>query len=76
MELQELAKQSLLKNGEAFVAGVLADVYDPAVAELSAKLKALIPGELDDSIISMIMAVVQPELKKILLAKVANIHQP
>ncbi len=75
MELQELAKQSLLKNGEAFVAAVLGDVYDPAVGELKAKIKDAIPGDVDDQIIEMIMAVVQPELKKILLEKVAGIYK-
>jgi hypothetical protein len=75
MELQELAKQSLLKNGEAFVAGVLNDVYDPAFLKAKEALKAGIPGQLDDSIIDMIAAVLQPSLKEILLAEVAKIHK-
>lgn len=75
MELQELAKQSLLKNGEVFVAGVLNDVYDPAFVKAKESLKASIPGSVDDAIIDMIAGVLQPSLKEILLAEVAKIHK-
>ena len=75
MELKDLAKESLLKNGEAFVAGVLGDVYDPAFALAKAKLKEAIPGAVDDAIIDMIAGVLQPSLKEILLAEVAKIHK-
>ncbi len=75
MELQELAKQSLLKNGEAVVAGVVNDVYDPAFVKAKEGLKGAIPGSVDDAIIEMIAAVLQPQLKEILLAEVAKIHK-
>jgi hypothetical protein len=75
MALQEIVKESLLKNGEAMVKAVVNDVYDPAFLEAKEALKLAIPGQVDDAIIELIAGVLQPQLKALLLAQVEKIHE-
>lgn len=72
-ELAGAAVSSVAKHGEIMVKGVLGDIYDPAVAIAKEELKKLIPGQVDDMVIDLIVGTFGPELKKALLAQVDKI---
>jgi hypothetical protein len=65
--LKEVAKKSLLKHGEVFVKGVIADIYDPALTEAKEELKKIIKGPVDDGVIELIVGGLSPILKEQLL---------
>jgi hypothetical protein len=71
--LKELAEKSVQKHGEIFLEGVIGDIYDPALESAAAKLKAAIPGQVDDLVISLLVSQFGPILKQELLAKVEQI---
>lgn len=76
MEPSELAKaavSSVAKHGEIMVKGVLGDIFDPAVSVAKEELKKLIPGQVDDMVIDLVVGTFGPELKKALLAEVDKI---
>lgn len=73
--MKELAKKSLLKHGELFVEGVLADLYEPALKEAVAKVKAAIPGQVDDVVLDLIVANLGPVLKAELLKQVEKLSE-
>jgi hypothetical protein len=71
--LKELAEKSVKKHGEIFLEGVIKDIYDPALEAAAAKLKAAIPGQIDDMVISLLVTQFGPILKQELLSKVEQI---
>lgn len=73
MELAEKAKMSLLKHGEIFVEGFLADMYEDAMKEAVAKVKLAIPGQVDDLVLDLVVANLGPALKAELLKQVEKI---
>lgn len=73
--LKEAAEKSVKKHGEIFLEGVLGDIYDPALAAAAEKLKAAIPGQIDDVVINLLVSNLGPILKQELLAKVEEISE-
>lgn len=71
--LKEAAEKSVKKHGELFLEGVIGDIYDPALTAAAEKLKALIPGQIDDAVINLLVSQFGPLLKQELLAKVEEI---
>lgn len=73
--LKEKAKLSLLKHGELFVEGVLADLYEDALKEAVAKVKLAIPGQVDDLVFDLVVANLGPALKAEFLKQVEKISE-
>ena len=66
----EVGKKAVLKHGEVFAKGIIGDVYDPAMALAKEKLKQVIPGQVDDVVIDLIVSNLGPVLKEEILKQV------
>ena len=76
METQELItkmKEQALKDIETLLKNQVGVAYDEAIELASAKLKAAIPGEVDDVIINMVVSSLKPLLKDLLLAQIEKV---
>lgn len=74
-ELSETVKSSVAKHGEVMVKAVIEDCYDPAVLEAKEALKKLIPGQVDDMVIELVVTTFAPALKSALLTQADKISE-
>jgi len=72
-ELVNTVKGSVAKHGEVMVKAVIEDCYDLSINEAKEALKKLIPGQVDDMVIELVISTFAPALKTALLEQVEKI---
>lgn len=72
-EVMDLAKAQALKDVEALFKNQVNVVFEPAANAALEKLKAIIPGNIDDSIINTFAPQLVELLKQELLAQVEKV---
>lgn len=69
----EKMKAQGLKDLEVLLKNQVTVAYDEAIELAAGKLKDVIPGEIDDAIITMVVASLKPVLKEMLLAQIEKV---
>ena len=72
-QLLEASKVQALKDLEVLLKNQVGVAFDAAIELAAGKLKEAIPGEIDDTIIAMVVTSLKPVLKEQLLTQIEKI---